>query len=152
MAGGGPPGTPARPFIPPPPAPRSRPRRLVFDASPAWTRAAASSRATTPRDLHRLQRLFLARLRRLHVERNAKGHGSSNAMAASGELHADARIQHGFSLGSLLAEFRALRATVLRRCGSSGASDLADVRRVNESVDEAVTVWMTRYGDRGAAP
>jgi signal transduction histidine kinase len=78
----------------------------------------------------------------------AKGHGSSNAMAASGELHADARMQHGFSLASLLAEFRALRAAVLRRYESSGASDLADVRRFNESVDEALTVSMTRYADR----
>ena len=35
------------------------------------------------------------------------------AMAASGKLHADHRIQHGFTFRSVLAEFRALRATVV---------------------------------------
>jgi signal transduction histidine kinase len=76
------------------------------------------------------------------------GWGTAQAMAASGELHADARMQHGFSLGSLLAEFRALRAAVLRLYEGSGASDLTEVRRFNESVDEALTVSITRYADR----
>ena len=69
-------------------------------------------------------------------------------MAASGRLHADARILHGFSLRAVLAEFRALRATVLRLYESSGESDLGEVRRFNESIDEALTDSMNRYAAR----
>jgi signal transduction histidine kinase len=76
------------------------------------------------------------------------GWGTAHAMAASGQLHADARMQHGFSLSSVLAEFRALRASVLRLYEVSGASDLTGVRRFNEAVDEALTVSTTRYAER----
>ena len=73
------------------------------------------------------------------------GMGSAHAMEASGHLHADARIRHGFKPAQLLAEFRALRASVLRLYEESGATDLADVRRFNEAIDEALTESMTRY-------
>jgi signal transduction histidine kinase len=66
-------------------------------------------------------------------------------MKASGRLHADDRIQHGFTFRSVLAEFRALRATVLRLYEDSGASDLTDVRRFNEAIDEALTESMDRF-------
>ena len=66
-------------------------------------------------------------------------------MAESGHLHADARIKHGFTPGQLLAEFRALRASVLRLYENSGETDMAGVRRFNESIDEALTESMTRY-------
>jgi hypothetical protein len=46
--------------------------------------------------------------------RKSRGLGTAQGMAPSGRLHADARIQHGFSLAAVLAEFRALRASVLR--------------------------------------
>jgi signal transduction histidine kinase len=75
----------------------------------------------------------------------SQGRGSANAMQASGKLHADARIQHGFTLRSVLAEFRALRATVLRLYEESGASDLTDVRRFNEAIDESLTESMARF-------
>ena len=45
----------------------------------------------------------------------------------------------------MLAEFRALRATVLRLYEESGASDLTEVRRFNEAVDEAMTESMDRF-------
>jgi signal transduction histidine kinase len=80
--------------------------------------------------------------------RKSQGNGMAQGMAASGQLHADARIMHGFSLRAVLAEFRALRATVLRLYESSGESDLAEVRRFNESIDEALTESMNRYAVR----
>jgi len=80
--------------------------------------------------------------------RRSKGHGSAHTMAASGKLHADHRIQHGFGVRSVLAEFRALRATVLRLYEESGASDLNEVRRFNETVDEALTESMDRFAVR----
>jgi signal transduction histidine kinase len=75
----------------------------------------------------------------------SQGRGSARAMHASGKLHADDRIRHGFTLRSVVAEFRALRATVLRLYEESGASDLTDVRRFNEAIDEALTESMDRF-------
>jgi signal transduction histidine kinase len=75
----------------------------------------------------------------------SQGHGSAHVMQASGKLHADDRIRHGFTLRAVIAEFRALRATVLRLYEESGASDLADVRRFNEAIDEALTESMDRF-------
>jgi signal transduction histidine kinase len=80
--------------------------------------------------------------------RKSKGSGAAQAMAPSGQLHADARLQHGFSLQSVVAEFRGLRATVLRLYDESGATDLGEVRRFNEAIDEALTVSLTRFAVR----
>ncbi len=76
----------------------------------------------------------------------SQGRGSVKTMEASGKLHADDRIEHGFTFRAVLAEFRALRATVLRLYEESGASDLTDVRRFNEAIDEALTESMNRFG------
>lgn len=75
----------------------------------------------------------------------AKGHGSANAMGASGRLHAEGRIEHGFTPGQVLAEFRALRASVLRLYERSGHTDIEGVTRFNEAIDEVLTESMTRY-------
>ena len=77
--------------------------------------------------------------------RKSEGHGSEHSMAASGKSHADDRIEHGFTFQSVLAEFRALRATVLRLYEESGESDLVQVRRFNEAMDEALTESMDRF-------
>jgi signal transduction histidine kinase len=81
------------------------------------------------------------------LEQSAKsqGHGTAGMMGVSGRLHADGRLHHGFTLAQVLAEFRALRASVLRLYEVSGDVDLAGVRRFNESIDEALTESMTRY-------
>jgi len=75
----------------------------------------------------------------------SRGRSSAKIMEASGRLHADDRILHRFTFRSVLAEFRALRATVLRLHEQSGESDLADVRRFNEAIDEAMTESMDRF-------
>ena len=54
-------------------------------------------------------------------------------------------LHHGFTLVQVLAEFRALRASVLRLYELSGEADLAGVRRFNEAIDEALTESVTRY-------
>ena len=77
-----------------------------------------------------------------------KGLGSEQKMMASGNLHAIARLGHGFSLGHLVAEFRALRDSVLRLYEQSGGIDLTAVRRFNESIDEALTTSITRYSSQ----
>jgi signal transduction histidine kinase len=73
------------------------------------------------------------------------GRGAVHAMAASGQLHADARVQHGFTPRQVLAEFRALRASVLRLYEQTGEADAGGMRRFNESIDEALTESITRY-------
>jgi hypothetical protein len=75
----------------------------------------------------------------------SRGRGGARTMESSGTLHADDRIQHGFTFRAVLAEFRALRASVLRLYDKSGESDLADVRRFNEAIDEAMTESMDRF-------
>jgi signal transduction histidine kinase len=77
--------------------------------------------------------------------RKSQGQGSARTMEVAGRLHADDRIGHGFTFRSVLAEFRALRATVLRLYAESGATDLADVQRFNEAIDEAMTESMDRF-------
>lgn len=75
----------------------------------------------------------------------SKGLGAAHMMRASGQLHADARLHHGFGLMEVLSEFRALRASVLRLYERTGETDLRGVRRFNEALDEALTESMTRY-------
>ena len=75
----------------------------------------------------------------------SQGRGSAKTMEVSGKLHADDRIQHGFPFRSVLAEFRALRATVLRLYAASGAADLGEVARFNEAIDESLTASMDRF-------
>lgn len=77
--------------------------------------------------------------------RKSHGHGWVNVMAASGRLHADGRIKHGFTPGQMLAEFRALRASVLRLYERSGQLDMRGVTRFNEAIDEVLAESMTRY-------
>jgi signal transduction histidine kinase len=75
----------------------------------------------------------------------SRGQGSAKIMGVSGRLHADGRLHQGFTLVQVLAEFRALRASVLRFYELSGEADLAGVRRFNEAIDEALTESVTRY-------
>jgi signal transduction histidine kinase len=73
----------------------------------------------------------------------AKGMGSAHGMVASGRLHAEGRSHHRFTPAQVLAEFRALRASVLRLYELAGHTDLAGVRRFNEAIDEALTESVT---------
>src|SRR5688572_16002322 len=77
--------------------------------------------------------------------RKSRGQGWVNIMAASGRLHAEGRIGHGFTPAQMLAEFRALRASVLRLYERSGHQDMKGVTRFNEAIDEVLAESMTRY-------
>jgi signal transduction histidine kinase len=68
----------------------------------------------------------------------SKGRGTAHRLGAISKIHAALRIENGFKLGQLVAEYRALRASVLRLWESQG-SDGAGVTRFNESIDEALT-------------
>jgi signal transduction histidine kinase len=61
-----------------------------------------------------------------------------------GQIHAGLRIQYKFKLWQMVAEYRALRASVLRLWGERG-TDPKGVVRFNESIDEALTEAVDRF-------
>jgi hypothetical protein len=77
--------------------------------------------------------------------RKSQGQGKSVRMGAVGKVHAALRIEHGFTLGQLVAEYRALRASVLRLYERCGGSDLREVTRFNESIDAALAEATDRF-------
>jgi len=68
----------------------------------------------------------------------SKGRGEAQRLGKMGKLHATLRIEIGFKLGQMVAEYRALRASVLRLWQTKG-SDPVGVTRFNEAIDEALT-------------
>ena len=79
-------------------------------------------------------------------ERQAKSEGNSASASPSKTVpsrsHARQRERQGFEVEQLVAEYRVLRATVLRLWAAASADaqvqDLEDVTRFNEAVDQAV--------------
>jgi signal transduction histidine kinase len=78
---------------------------------------------------------------------HAKGHADNEESAP--ERHALERAKSGFSIEDLIAEYRALRASVLRLWGESADTvhtpDLDDMTRFNEAIDQAVAEAVGRY-------
>ncbi len=68
----------------------------------------------------------------------SKGRGDAQRLSAMGKIHATLRIEVGFKVGQMVAEYRALRASVLRLWQNEG-TDPAGVTRFNEAIDEALT-------------
>lgn len=75
----------------------------------------------------------------------SKGHGADQRMGAVGSIHAALRIESGFTLNQLVAEYRALRATVLRLYERAGGTDLGQATRFNEAIDAALSEATTRF-------
>lgn len=74
----------------------------------------------------------------------SKGLGRAlNASETAAQTHAVLRARSGFDIKQLVAEYRALRASVLRlwseRFPSGVDSDFGDVIRFNEAIDQALT-------------
>lgn len=73
-------------------------------------------------------------------------------------LHADDRLSHGFGINDVVAEFRALRATVLRRWqkkvsdenASVGVGTFQEMIRFNEAIDQVLAESVRRYAERTA--
>lgn len=86
---------------------------------------------------------------RAQQTQKSKGHGEEHRMQAVGKAHAAVRIEDGFKLSQLVAEYRALRATVLRLFARAGGrrakNQLHQVTRFNEAVDEALVEATNRY-------
>lgn len=74
----------------------------------------------------------------------SKGRGQAHQLGEMGGIHATLRIEIGFRLGQMVAEYRALRASVLRLWEKVGG-DPGGVTRFNESIDEALTVAVASF-------
>jgi signal transduction histidine kinase len=79
-------------------------------------------------------------------ERQTKSEGNSSTASTSSQVpsrsHARQRARQGFEVEQMVAEYRALRATVLRLWTAASSTvqveDLEDVTRFNEAVDQAI--------------
>ena len=82
-----------------------------------------------------------------------RGAAPTGAMLnGASELHAIGRLGSGFDLMEVVAEYRALRASVLQLWRDSGPGDherdVDDVTRFNESIDQSVAKAVSSYTQR----
>src|SRR4051812_9981349 len=79
------------------------------------------------------------------------GNGSARIDGAS-DVHAVGRVRSGFDMMSVVAEYRALRASVIRLWRDSAPTpdvrDLDDLTRFNESIDQSLTEAVRSYTQR----
>lgn len=75
------------------------------------------------------------------------------SMKTAAEAHGEARVVLGFEIEQVVAEFRALRASVLRRWTHAclpGATNAEDVMRFNEAIDQALTESVTVFSRKSS--
>ena len=88
------------------------------------------------------------------AEQILKSHGEKHRMSgpSAAEVHAALRHAGGFNMDQMVSEYRALRASVLKLWGAHGrdmiASDVKDMIRFNESIDQAMTESITDYSKK----
>lgn len=78
--------------------------------------------------------------------------GKANSATSAAEAHGTLRYDSGFTLTQLAAEFRALRATVLRLWLASvstlGEDFAKDMMRFNEAIDQALAESVVTYSEQ----
>jgi signal transduction histidine kinase/ActR/RegA family two-component response regulator len=80
-----------------------------------------------------------------------EGHTGATSIAVNraSSVHGSGRVSEGFDLWAVVAEYRALRASVLRLWSESeptpDAHDLVDLTRFNESIDQSLTEAVRSY-------
>ena len=79
----------------------------------------------------------------------SKGHAPAAQGATAAESHAEDRMMSGFSIEELMAEYRAMRASVLRlwqlNVQKADELDLQDMLRFNEAIDQSLTESIAKY-------
>lgn len=84
----------------------------------------------------------------------SEGRAPATGVRTSADKHGSLRQLVGFDLNQLGAEFRALRATVLRlwaaQARSAGPEELEEVTRFNEGVDQALAESIASYSEHVA--
>ncbi len=87
------------------------------------------------------------------AEQSSKSKGEQDPVAdaaeTAAEVHGAGRAESGFSMSEMVAEYRALRASVIRlwtaQCGTLDAGDMQDLMRFNEAIDQSLAESVTRY-------
>jgi signal transduction histidine kinase len=87
------------------------------------------------------------------AEQSAKSKGRAPALLddsdTAAEVHGAGRAESGFSVGEMVSEYRALRASVIRLWtkanGTLTGEDLDDLMRFNETIDQALAESTDRY-------
>lgn len=71
------------------------------------------------------------------------------AMDTAAEEHGAGRAESGFTVEQMVAEYRALRASVIRlwtaKLGELGPSNIEDLTRFNEAIDQSLAESVSRY-------
>lgn len=79
----------------------------------------------------------------------SQGHGPQASQDTAAEIHAAHRVSSGFTGEQVMAEFRALRSSVLRLWARNRAltsiAEIEDMVRFNEALDQAQSESMARY-------
>src|SRR5688572_19140401 len=80
----------------------------------------------------------------------SKGKSDANGRRLNpAQEHGAGRAESGFTIGQMLAEFRALRATVIRLWNKAqpqcGVEELEELTRFNEAIDQAVAESVSLY-------
>ena len=85
-------------------------------------------------------------------EEKSKGNApiTENGAETAAEVHGSGRAESGFTIGEMVSEYRALRASVIRLwTKANGAlndgTDLEDLMRFNEAIDQSLAESVARY-------
>ena len=85
-------------------------------------------------------------------EQTAKSKGDADDDAdldSAAAVHGAGRAESGFTVGEMISEYRALRASVIRLWtkanGTLKGDDLEDLMRFNEAIDQSLAESITRY-------
>lgn len=89
------------------------------------------------------------------AEQDAKSKGEAapdgSVPDTAAETHGSGRAESGFTMSEMVAEYRALRASVLRLwtadTGTLTGADLEDMMRFNEAIDQALAESVSRFAD-----
>lgn len=87
------------------------------------------------------------------TEQVRKSHGQSEGdgpfQHSAAEIHAALRLADGFDIDQMVSEYRALRASVIKQWvaqhKSLASTDVEDLTRFNEAIDQAVTESVAHY-------
>ena len=84
-----------------------------------------------------------------HKSKGGADSGAGDDDDTAAEVHGADRAESGFSVGEMVSEYRALRASVIRlwtkASGVLTGDDLEDLTRFNEAIDQALAESITRY-------
>jgi diguanylate cyclase (GGDEF)-like protein/PAS domain S-box-containing protein len=129
----------------------------ILDQWDEFARAISHAHALNPRALRDHARGILTAIAAdlehgqsaAQQEEKSKGQAPAAAMSEA-ELHGYSRFAEGFDVNQSVAEFRALRASVLRLAGAELAvptAAAADITRFNEAIDQALAESLARFTD-----